>query len=160
MAPKGRCFALAEIGEDEAEIFDDGIGADAHLGGEGGLLRRLQRALAAAVELPAMVEAADLLADHPAQRKLGLAMRATILQQKGGAALAAIERVMLAEGQQAYRPPLREIERAVDRLPEAPQPASGKRPRPGMGDIDRSLVLHPSPRTALAFPLSPCAGGP
>src|SRR6185312_2462809 len=140
-------FALAEIGEDEAEIFDDRIGGDAHLGGEGGLLRRLQRALAAALELPAMIEAADLLADDPAQRKLGLAMRAAILQQEGRAALAAIERVMLIEGEEAHRPPFLEIERAVDRLPEASEPASGERAGAGMGDIDRSGLVHSSSPT-------------
>src|SRR6185312_15201996 len=90
-ARKRRRLALAEIGEDEAEIFLDRIGRDADLGGEGRALGRLLHALPGAVVQPAVIEAAQAIALDRAERQRRLAVRAAVGEEMRRAALAAIE---------------------------------------------------------------------
>src|SRR6516165_395728 len=56
---KRRRLAVAEIAEDQAEMLAGRIGTDLHLAGKARFLGRLLDALAGAVELPAVIDAAD-----------------------------------------------------------------------------------------------------
>ena len=61
-----RRAALAQVGEDHTHPLLGGIAADADLGGEACVLRNLLDALARAIELPAVIEAANaVLLDPP-----------------------------------------------------------------------------------------------
>src|SRR6185437_7064203 len=93
---EGRLRALAEIPEDEPHRLARRIGADAHLAGEPRLFGGLLVALAGAVEFPAVIDAAYVVTFDPAEMHLRAAMRATIVDDLRGAALAAIDREILA----------------------------------------------------------------
>src|SRR5207253_10957977 len=67
-------FSVTEIGEDEAEVLLDGVALDPHFAGEAGVLGGLLDALAGAVVLPAVVDAAEAVPLDPAGREL----RATV----------------------------------------------------------------------------------
>ncbi len=76
---EGRRLALSEIGVDEAEIFAGRIAADPHLAGKPRLLGRLFEALPGAVEFPAVIDAADVVALDPAQMHLSAAVRTAVI---------------------------------------------------------------------------------
>src|ERR1700680_715772 len=68
----------AAIAGDEAEIFAGRIGAQLHLAGKARFLGRLIDALAAAVELPAVIDATDAVLFDPAEMQRRAAMRAMV----------------------------------------------------------------------------------
>src|SRR5262249_41950280 len=82
--------ALAEIGEDEPQMSPRRIAADPHLAGEPRFLGRLLDALPAALEFPAVIDAADVVALDPAQMHLRAAMRAAVIDDLRMPGLAAI----------------------------------------------------------------------
>src|SRR3954452_98604 len=92
-----RAFSVAEVDEDQAEILLGGVGADPHLGWEAGVLGRHLDALAHAVVLPAVVEAAQAAALDPARAELGAAVRAAGSNHVRHPILAAVEREILAQ---------------------------------------------------------------
>src|SRR5579872_5776928 len=142
---KLRRFTLAEIGEDQADIFLCRIGARFHLGGEVGFFGRLLDALAMPVEFPAVIEAADAVARDRAQRERGLAMRAAIFQHIRRAALAAIKREILVQDLDALRVADLQVSADIDRLPEMTDEAAGKRARHRMREITVFAWLHRVP---------------
>ena len=70
-----RRLPLAQIGEDEPQVVADRVAPDLDAGTEGLWLGGLLGALPVPVVLPAVVEAADLLALHPAGAELRPPMR-------------------------------------------------------------------------------------
>ena len=76
---KRRRLAGAEIAEDEAQIFAGRISAQLHLAGKARFLGRLIDALAAAVELPAVIDATDAVLFDPAKMQRRAAMRAMVI---------------------------------------------------------------------------------
>src|SRR5205823_1301990 len=121
--------ALAQVGEDQPEILLGGVALDLDFAGEGGVLGRLLDALARAVVLPAVVEAANAVPLDPAGAELRPPVRAAGRYQVGVAALIAIERVVLTHDPDRFGVTGGEIGCHVDWLPEAPQVA----PRQGAG---------------------------
>src|SRR5262249_25020584 len=93
------------------------VALDAHLAGEAGVLGGLLDALAGAVVLPAMVEAADAVALHPPGAELRPPVRAAEVHEVWRAALAAVEREVLRQEAHGLRTPGREILGAADRVP-------------------------------------------
>src|SRR5580692_5173532 len=93
---KRRRLAGAEIAEDEAQIFARRIGAQLHLAGKARFLGRLIDALAGAIELPAMIDAADGIFLDPAEMQRRAAMRAMVVDDLCNPRMAAIERKILA----------------------------------------------------------------
>src|SRR5215472_6871491 len=71
---KRRRFALAEICEDQSHVFAGRIVTDLHFLRKAGVLRGLLDALARAIKFPAVVNATDVVALHPAQMHLRAAM--------------------------------------------------------------------------------------
>src|SRR5262249_5387419 len=96
-------FTIAQVGENQAEILLRRVAADLHFAGEAGVLGGLLDALAGAVVLPAVVEAADAVALHPAGAELRAAMGAAERHQVRLAGLAAIEREVLAHHADGFR---------------------------------------------------------
>ena len=133
---KGRRRPLAEIGEDDAEMLARRIGPDLDLAGEPGLLGRLLDALPGAVEFPAMIDAADIVALDPAQMHLRAAMRAAIGDHLRLAGCAAIKREILAHHADRFGVPLRQILRPHDRHPEAPHKRAHRRAGAGTGKVE------------------------
>src|SRR5205085_3858316 len=127
--------ALAEIGKDEPEMFPRRIAADPHLAGKARLLGRLLDALPAALEFPAVIDAADVVAFDPAQMHLRAAMRAAVVDDLRMARLAAVEREILAHDADRFGMSRRQILGAMHRDPEAPHEAPHRRPRPGTRQI-------------------------
>src|SRR5262245_39250150 len=95
-----RRVALAEIGEDEIEIFARRIGLQRHLAGEPRFLGRLLDALAATVKFPAVIDAADRLVLDPAEMQRRTAMRAAIGDDLRRARLRTVDREVLAHDAQ------------------------------------------------------------
>src|SRR5581483_10544671 len=91
-----RRLAIAEIDEDQPEILLHRVGPDPDAAAEGLRLGRLLGALAGGVVLPAVVEAPDLFTLHPAGAELRAAMRAAEGDGVDLAALAPVEREVLA----------------------------------------------------------------
>src|SRR5437879_2409026 len=91
-----RRLALTQVGEDQPEILARGIARDVHLGREARVLGGHLDALAGAVILPAVVEAAETVPFHPARAELRPPMRAARRDHVGRAVLAAVEREVLA----------------------------------------------------------------
>ena len=73
-----RRLAVAEITKDEAKIFLRRIGLDPDLAGKARLLGGLFDALAGAIELPAVIDAADAVVFDPAEMHRRAAVRAPI----------------------------------------------------------------------------------
>src|SRR5262249_9722563 len=127
--------AFAQIGKDHAEVFLGGIARYSHLGREAGVLGRLLDALARAVVFPAVVEAAQAVALHPAGRELRAPVRAARRHDVRCAALAAVEGEVLAHGADGLRLARREVAGQRHRLPETAQVAPGERAGPGVRPI-------------------------
>src|SRR6267142_1713069 len=128
---KRRRRALAEVREDEPHAFLRRIAARGHLAREVRVLGRHLYALAAAVELPAVIQAAQRVALDPAEVQLRAAVRAAVVHYLGAARLAAVERVVLAHDADRLGMCLRQVFAAVDREPElaheAPARGAGTR---------------------------------
>src|SRR5205814_972423 len=124
-----------QVGEDEPEVLLGRIAPDAHFGGEAGVLGGLLDALARGVVLPAVVEAAQAVALHPARRELRAAVRAAEVHEVGDAALTAIEGELLAHDRDRFGVAGREVAGEIDRLPEAAQVAAGQRAGPGVDEV-------------------------
>ena len=96
---KGRCFAVAEIGEDDAVLHHDRVGtlpyplAEHAALGLGGSLQ----ALAVDVEQPAMEQAAQAAVLQASVGEVGAAVRAVAVQEAVAAALVAEQHEVLAE---------------------------------------------------------------
>ena len=92
-------LAVTQIGEDNAVLHDDRIGALAHPLAEHTAFRlggRLQ-ALAVDIEQPAMEQAAQAAIFQPAEGEVGAAMRTVAVQQTVPAALVAEQHEILAQ---------------------------------------------------------------
>src|SRR5438105_5328792 len=74
--------------------------------------------------------------------KLGAAVRAAVIEDVRAAALAAVERVVLAHDADRLRVPGREIFAAMDGEPELAHEAPAGRARPRRGDVDQFLSFH------------------
>src|SRR5581483_10063351 len=123
-------LVLPQIRPEEAEIFARRVAGDLHLRGKARVLGGHLDTLTGLVVLPAVVEAADAVPLHPAGAELRPPVRAAKRHQVRRAALAAIEREVLAHDADRLRVAGRQIERVVDRLPEAAEIPSGERARP------------------------------
>ena len=163
---EGRRRALAEIGKDETEMFPRRIAADPHLAGKARLLRRLLDALSTALEFPAVIDAADVVAFDPAQMHLRAAMRAAVIDDLRLPGLSPVEREILAHDADRFGMPFRQILAAHDRHPEASHKAAHRRSRSGARQIElRPRVafdrVHDAPPDCQAGILSAgsaCAG--
>src|SRR5262249_41085276 len=133
-AGSGRA-SIAQVGEDQAEVLLRGVALDPHLAGEAGILGGLLDTLARPVVLPAVVEAADAVALHPARAELRAPVRAGKVDQVGlwtrrywsVQPLSPVEREVLAHDADRFRVARREIRRDVHRLPEPAHVATGQR---------------------------------
>src|SRR5579872_1069810 len=105
MERKFRRRTVAQIGEDQAEIFAHRVGPQPDLAGEPRLFRRLLDALPVAVVLPAVIEAADGIAFDISGRQCRTAMAAIGIDQVRRSGLAAVERETLAQNLQRLRLP-------------------------------------------------------
>ena len=138
---EGGGVAFTQIGEDDAVLHHDGVGALAHPLAEHaafGLGGRLQ-ALAVDVEQPAMEQAAQAAVFQTAIGEIGAAMRAVAVQQAVAAALVAEQHEVLAE--HAHRlggPLLRQLVGERHRMPIVPHQRAAFGARPDAGD---QLVL-------------------
>src|SRR5439155_7915262 len=74
-------FSISQVGEREAQVVAHRVALDPHLAGEAGVLGGLLDALAGAVVLPPMIEAANAVALHPAGAELRPAVRAAGVEQ-------------------------------------------------------------------------------
>src|SRR5205823_2359033 len=113
-------FKVAQVGEDEAQVFLARIALDLDFLGEAGVLGGLLDALAGRVILPAVVEAAEAVPLDPASAELRPPVRAPELQQMRAAALAAVEGKVLAHDADGLCMPARQVLGTLDRLPEPP----------------------------------------
>jgi hypothetical protein len=146
-----RWLAIAEKREDQAEIFAGRIGANPHLAGEACLLGGLLHALAGAVELPAVINAADGIVLDPAQMDRRAPMRAAIVDDPRLTRCAAVERVVLAHDADRLGLTGCEILAAMDRVPELPQEDAARRAPPRCRQVDhgvRGALLARSGRLA------------
>src|SRR5260370_396408 len=91
-----RCSGFAEVGEDQPHVLARRVTFRRHLAREVRIRRGHLDALAGAVELPAVVQAAQRIAFDPAEMQRRAAMRAAIVEHLGAARFAAVERVVLA----------------------------------------------------------------
>src|SRR6185437_6573775 len=112
-------------------------------------------ALAGAVEFPAVIDAAYVVTLDPAEMHLRAAMRATIVDDLRGAALAAIDREILAHD--ADRPGLagRQVLGAHHRHPEPTHETAHRCARAGAGEVEIGPVLAGGLEVDDAHPLSP-----
>src|SRR5262245_40671053 len=131
-----RRVVVAEIGEDEIEIFARRIGLQRHLAGESRFLGRLLDALAATVKFPAVIDAADRLVIDPAEMQRGTAMRAAIGDDVWHACSCAVSREILAHNAQWLSAARRQVAAAADRMPELTHENAARRSRPRGRDID------------------------
>ena len=116
--------ALTQIGEDQAQIFVDRVGAQSHLVAERHGLRRLLDASALAVEFPAVIEAANPIALYLAGGKQHGTVWTARLGQAGYSVLTTIQIEVLAHDADRPRTASRQFGRVEDRLPEQAQIAS------------------------------------
>ena len=123
---KLRRIAFAEIGKDEAHVFARRIASDPDFAREAGILRGLLDALACAVILPAVVNATDVVAFHPAQVHLRAAMRAAIIDHLGAARFAAIERIIHAHDTDRFCFAFRKILAPANGHPETPHESTAR----------------------------------
>src|SRR5262249_57689254 len=72
--------ALSKVSKDQTQIFFGRVPAYADLSGKTYVLCGLFDALPRTIIFPAMIEAADAIAFHPAHRELGSAVRAAMRQ--------------------------------------------------------------------------------
>src|SRR6185436_13857746 len=83
-----------------------------------------------------MVEAADVVALDRAGGELRPAMRAPVADEVRGAALAPVDREVLAHDPDRLRVARLQQRTHVDGLPELPEIASGERSRAGVNEVD------------------------
>src|SRR5581483_9243165 len=131
--------ALAEIGEDEAQILLDRVALDADALAERLWLPRLLGALAVRAEHPAVVAAADRLALHPADRELGTAVGTAEVHQVRCAGLATVEGEVLAHDADRLRLADVKLASEIDREPERAQVAAGQGARTGVIEVAPGL---------------------
>src|SRR5215813_4020481 len=96
-------------------------GADRHPVAEPRLVGRLLGAAPVALELPAVIEAAQRVALDAPSGELRAAVWTACLDQMRLAAVAAIKRVALAHNPQRDRTAARQVGGVIDRIPERPQ---------------------------------------
>ena len=113
--------AGAEEGEDQAEVLTQRIGGERDLVAEGVFFRRLLDAGAGAVELPAVIEAAQRIALDPAGRQARAAMRAARVDEMRRSGPAAVEREVFAHDADGDGASRLQVDRVIDRLPELAQ---------------------------------------
>ena len=135
IARQRRRRTVAEVDEDQAEILFGRATANADFFGEGFFFRRLLDALAGGIKAPTVKAAADRVVLDPADGKLRLAVRAAKVDQMRFAAVAAVERELLAHDLDRLGPAGRYILSAVHRVPKFSQVAAGKRVRTGVVEV-------------------------
>src|SRR5262249_5632409 len=131
-----RRLTLAEIGEDQAEVLARRVDRKPDLAAETLQLGRLLDALAAAVVLPAVVDAADVVVLDPAEMHHRAAVRAALGDHLRLAGVPAIERVVLAHDADRPGAPSRQVGAVVERDPELAHERAARRAGPGGGDVD------------------------
>src|SRR5215469_3223229 len=72
--------ALSKVSKDQTQIFFGRVAAYADLSGKAYILGGLLHALARTIVFPAVIEAANAVAFHPAYGELGSAVRAAVRQ--------------------------------------------------------------------------------
>ena len=117
-------------------MFARRVGLEQDLAGETCFLGWLLDALAATVEFPAVIDAADGLALHRPEMHRRTAMRTTIGDDLRHAGLRAENREILAHNAQRSGAPRRQVAAAADRMPELPHENAARRSRPRGRDID------------------------
>src|SRR6185503_3221322 len=132
IARQRRRLALAEIGEDQADVFFHRITRNADFVRERLSFRRLLDALSRAVIFPAMIKTTYAFALDPAHRKLRSPVRAARANEVRRGAIAAIDREIFSKDSNRQRPANRKLMGAADRLPEHSQIASGQCSRTGV----------------------------
>src|SRR3954469_10131522 len=125
-----RRLAFAEGREDEAPVLPRRVAPRPHLARIVLILRRHLDALAAAVEFPAVVQAADGVAFHPSEVKLRAAMRTAVIEHLRSPRLAAIKRVVLAHDADRLGVAALEVLGAMHGEPELPHEAASRRAPP------------------------------
>src|SRR5581483_5128450 len=129
VAGEGRRLALANVDEDEAQVFLNRVAPDADAMGEGWSFKRLFDTLAGAVEYPAVVATANAVLLDEAGGKLGAPVCATEVHHVRGSALATIQGEVFVHQPNRYRPAWLELLRDIDGVPERAQVAAGQRVR-------------------------------
>src|SRR5206468_9132357 len=89
-----------------------------YLAGKSRVLGRLLDALARAVEFPAVIEAADIVALDPAEVHQRAAVRAAVIKNLGAPRVAPIQGEVLSHDADRLRVPARQVFAAVHRDPE------------------------------------------
>ena len=140
-----RGLALAEIGEDEADIFARRIYFQFHARTERPVLVGLLVALAGLVEFPAVKAAAQPVSLDPADRHDRAAMRTARIGDMRHAVFAAIDGEFLAENFERLDLLGFEILRPHHGMPEHPQITPARRTRTNgfeIGVLQRSIERH------------------
>ena len=127
--------ALAQVGEDHAEVLLHRVVLDLDLLGEGLTLGRLLDALACAVVHPAVVEAAEVLTLHPPGRELRPPVGAAEVEEMHRAAFTTEKRVVLAHDAERLGLAGGQVDGAVNGMPERPHPAARQCPRAGVHKV-------------------------
>jgi len=128
-------FGIAQVGEDEAQILLARIARDPHLAGEAGVLGGLLDALAGAVVLPAVVEAADAVPLDPAGAELRPPVRAAERHHVRRAPLVTVEGKVLTHDADRDGSARWQIHCVVDGLPEHPQVPTSERAGAGVDEV-------------------------
>jgi len=123
-------------------VLARGKAARAHLAREARILGRHLDALAAAVELPAVIEATQRIAFDPAEVQRRAAMRTAVFENLSASRFATIERVVLAHDADWLCVPLRQVLAAMHGKPELPHEAPAGRARARGRDVDQLFSLH------------------
>ncbi len=131
-----RRVTFAEIGEDQTHVLARRIGWDPRLAVISGFLRRLIDALTGVVELPAVIDAADVIVFDPTEMHHGAAMRTTLGDNLCLAGVSAVERIVLAHDPDRLGAPGGQVGAVVERDPELTHELAARRPRPCARDID------------------------
>src|SRR5579871_3457779 len=130
-----RCPSFAEVDEYQPKIRLRRIAQNAHPTGKRRIFGRYLDTLPARVVHPAMVEAAEAVALHPARRQLGTAMGAAEREHMRSPALTTVQGKVLAHDADGHRVASLEVTRHVHRLPERPQVAACQRLGPRVREV-------------------------
>src|SRR4051794_16772715 len=120
-------LALAHVDPDQSQVLLGGVTPNSDARAERLWLGRLLDALAVSIVGPAMIEAAQVVALHPAGTELGATVGTTEGDGEGLPAFATVEREVLVQDAQRLRAPDRKLLRSRYGMPEAPQVAAGER---------------------------------
>ena len=133
---KRRRLARPEIREDQAQMLARRIGAQVHLACKARLFGRLIDAQPGAIELPAMIGAADRIVLDPAEMERRATMRAVVVDDLRATRVSAIERVIFAHDTDGFGVSGRQILTTIHGVPELPHENAAGRAGPCGREID------------------------